>query len=56
MFSEAELLAVFWALSNPTRRQMLVWLGVATRRGKWTYYRRDEANIARLLETLRGVF
>jgi len=31
-------------------------LVVATRRGKWTYYRRDEANIARLLETLRDVF
>ncbi|NEE59973.1 transcriptional regulator, partial [Streptomyces sp. SID8455] len=26
MFSEAELLAVFRALSNPARRQMLVWL------------------------------
>lgn len=102
MFSEAELVAVFRALSNPTRRQMLVWLKdpmsfpgqerddveigvcvtdiaqrtglgqsttsqylailrqaglvVATRRGKWTYYRRDEANITRLLETLRDVF
>jgi DNA-binding transcriptional ArsR family regulator len=102
MFSEAELLTVFQALSNPARRQMLVWLKepmsfpgqepgdveigvcvsdiqrraglgqsttsqylamlrraglvVATRRGKWTYYRRDEANIARLLETLRDVF
>ncbi|OPC77048.1 transcriptional regulator [Embleya scabrispora] len=102
MFSEAELSAVFRALSNPTRRQMLVWLKdpmsfpgqepedveigvcvsdiqqrtgvgqsttsqyltilrqaglvIATRRGKWTYYRRDEANIARLLETLRDVF
>lgn len=102
MFSEAELLAVFRALSNPARRQMLVWLKepmsfpgqkpedvgigvcvsdiqartglgqsttsqylamlrqaglvVATRRGKWTYYRRDEANIARLLDTLRDVF
>ncbi|SCD55506.1 regulatory protein, arsR family [Streptomyces sp. Termitarium-T10T-6] len=31
-------------------------LVVATRRGKWTYYRRDEANIARLLETLGDVF
>lgn len=96
-------MAVFRALSNPTRRQMLVWLkdpmsfrgqeldddveigvcvtdiqqrvglgqsttsqylamlrqaglAVATQRGKWTYYRRDEANIARLLETLRDVF
>ncbi|MFL1376323.1 MULTISPECIES: ArsR/SmtB family transcription factor [unclassified Nocardiopsis] len=102
MFSEDELLAVFQALSNPARRQMLVWLKepmsfpgqepedveigvcvsdiqrraglgqsttsqylamlrraglvVTTRRGKWTYYRRDEANIARLLETLRDVF
>ncbi|MGQ4732748.1 MULTISPECIES: hypothetical protein [Streptomyces] len=26
MFSETELLAVFRALSNPARRQMLVWL------------------------------
>lgn len=102
VFSEAELLAVFRALSNPTRRQLLVWLKdpmsfpgqepedvdigvcvtdiaqraglgqstisqylamlrqaglvVATRRGKWTYYRRDEASIARLLDTLRDVF
>ncbi|NJQ02511.1 ArsR/SmtB family transcription factor [Streptomyces zingiberis] len=102
MFEEAELLAVFRALSNPARRQMLVWLKdpmsfpgqeagdaeigvcvsdiqrrtglgqsttsqylatlrqaglvIATRRGKWTYYRRDEANIARLLDTLRDVF
>lgn len=102
VFSEAELLAVFRALSNPARRQMLVWLKepmsfpgqelddveigvcvtdiqrraglsqpttsqyltmlrqaglvIATRRGKWTYYRRDEDNIARLLETLRDVF
>lgn len=101
-FSEAELPAVFRALSNPARRQILVWLKepmsfpgqepddieigvcatdiqqraglgqsttsqylailrqaglvVATRRGKWTYYRRDEANIALLLETLRDVF
>ncbi|MBB5833331.1 DNA-binding transcriptional regulator PaaX [Kribbella italica] len=31
-------------------------LVVATRRGKRTSYRRDEANIARLLETLRDVF
>nr|WP_156698240.1 metalloregulator ArsR/SmtB family transcription factor [Streptomyces sp. Z38] len=102
VFSETELLAVFRALSNPARRQMLVWLKepmsfpgqkpedveigvcvsdiqrraglsqpttsqylttlrqaglvVATRRGKWTYYRRDEENIACLLETLRDVF
>ncbi len=102
VFSEEQLLSVFRALSNPARRQMLVWLKdpmsfpgqeaedveigvcvtdiqrrmglgqsttsqyltmlrqaglvVATRRGKWTYYRRDEANIARLLETLRDVF
>ncbi|WP_394620042.1 ArsR/SmtB family transcription factor [Lentzea sp. JNUCC 0626] len=102
MFSEAELLAVFRALSNPARRQILVWLKepmgfpgqkredveigvcvtdiqrraglsqpttsqyltmlreagltIATRRGKWTYYRRDEENIARLLETLHDVF
>ena len=102
MFTEAELEAVFRALSNPTRRQMLVWLKdplgfpgqepgdvevgvcvtdiqqrvglgqsttsqyltmlrqaglvIATRRGKWTYYRRDEANIAHLMETLREVF
>lgn len=102
MFTEAELEAVFRALANPTRRQLLVWLKdplgfpgqepgdvevgvcvtdiqqrvglgqsttsqylamlrqaglvVATRRGKWTYYRRDEANIARLVETLREVF
>ncbi|WP_327102915.1 ArsR/SmtB family transcription factor [Nonomuraea glycinis] len=99
--SEAELLDVFRALSNPARRQMLVWLKermsfpgqepdnaeigvcvtdiqqraglsqpttsqylamlrqaglvIATRRGKWTYYRRDEENIARLLGTLRDV-
>lgn len=102
VFAESELLAVFRALSNPARRQMLVWLKdpmsfpgqeaddveigvcvsdiqqraglgqsttsqylamlrqaglvIATRRGKWTYYRRDEANIARLLDTLRDVF
>ncbi|MFJ3635513.1 ArsR/SmtB family transcription factor [Streptomyces sp. NPDC090112] len=102
MFSEEELLSVFRALSNPARRQMLVWLKdpmsfpgqraedveigvcvsdiqrrtglgqsttshyltmlrqaglvIPTRRGKWTYYRRDEANIARLLETLSDVF
>ncbi|MFD4790719.1 ArsR/SmtB family transcription factor [Streptomyces sp. NPDC058459] len=102
MFSEEEVLSVFRALSNPARRQMLVWLKdpmsfpgqkaedieigvcvsyiqqrtglsqsttsqylttlrraglvIATRRGKWTYYRRDEANIARLLGTLRDVF
>ena len=31
-------------------------LVVATRRGKWTYCRRNEANIARLLDTLREVF
>lgn len=102
MMTETELSAVFRALSNPTRRQVLVWLKnpmsfdgqdaadvelgvcvtdiarrvdlsqsttslylamlrqaglvVATRRGKWTYYRRDETNIARLLTTLSEVF
>ncbi|MBF6208058.1 helix-turn-helix domain-containing protein [Nocardia asteroides] len=102
MLSEEELLQVFQALSNPSRRQILVWLkdpmsfpgqepedveiGVcvsdiqrriglspsttsqyltllrqaglvtATRRGKWTYYRRDEDRIALLLRTLGEVF
>lgn len=49
------------ALGQSTTSQYLTMLRqaglvIATRRGKWTYYRRDEANIARLLDTLREVF